>query len=267
MSKKLSDIRQEIDLIDNQVHDLFMRRAALVSSVAAAKKKAGLQIVHPAREAKLMRRLLFRHEGVLPRSTIVRIWRELISSVSLLQTGLSVVVSSASYWDMAKDYFGSQIPMNNVSNTQNALTEVRENGVYFAVMPYPELDEKSPWWVNLFNQNEDDNNNISVVCALPYGRSAKDNKALVISKIDFMPSGDDNSFIGLELASEFSRDLIISHAKNAGLSVINLYGSEHNYLLEVKGFIEELAGLKTSFGSECRYCGMIGGYPIIPNID
>ena len=109
MSKSLEEIRKQIDAIDNQVHDLLMERASLVSSVALAKKESGLQIVQPAREARMMRRLLARHEGPLPKKTIIRIWRELVGSVSLLQTGLNVVISdegdSHTYWDMAKKLF------------------------------------------------------------------------------------------------------------------------------------------------------------------
>ncbi len=262
MSKKLNNIRKEIDIIDDQIHDLFMHRAELVSSVAAAKKKAGLQIVHPAREAKLIRRILSRHKGALPRSTIVRIWRELISSVSLLQTGLSVVVSSDKYWDMAKNYFGSEIPMKKVSNSKNALFEVRENDVYFAVMPWPEPDEDEPWWSNLFNQKEKKGAKLSIICALPYGKH-KELEALIVSMIDFMPSGNDISFIGLELTSELSRDLIITKAKDTGLYVKNLYGYKYHYLLEVKGFIEDTSKLADSFKDNCRYCGVAGGYPVV----
>ncbi len=263
MSKNLNDIRKEIDLIDNQVHDLFMRRATLVSSVAAAKAAAGLQIVHPAREAMLMRRLLDRHSGVLPRSTIIRIWRELIGSVSLMQTGLSVVVSSASYWDMAKNYFGSEIPMSNVSSTQNALKEVRENDVYFAVMPWFETGKDSPWWSSLASKNND----LSVVCALPY--VDKDKKALVVSKIDFMSSGNDISFIGVSLSSNISHDIIAKNAKDAGFDVINISSNNAGdmYILEVNGFVgsaaDEMLALHKYLDGNFLYCGVIGGYPVI----
>ncbi len=267
MSKNLSDIREEIDSIDNQVHDLFMRRADLVSSVSAAKKLAGLQIVHPAREAKLIRRLLDRHSGVLPRSTIVRIWRELISSVSLLQTGLSVVVSSSSYWDIAKNYFGSETPMSNVSSAENALDEVRGNGVYFAVMPWTKSGEDAPWWASLV----DENNDLSIVCALPYGGDISNDskKALVVSKIDFMSSDNDISFIGVSLNNNINRDIIINNAKDAGFEMVNIFSnkSDNMYLLEVKGFVDsssdKMLALCKYLDGNFLYCGVIGGYPVI----
>ena len=75
MSKKLEKIREKIDKLDNQIHDLLMERADLVSDVAAEKRKHNLQIVHPAREAMMVRRLLKRHKSVLPEAAVVRIWR------------------------------------------------------------------------------------------------------------------------------------------------------------------------------------------------
>ncbi len=270
MSKKLSDIRVEIDSIDNQVHDLFMRRAALVGSVAEAKKKEGLQVVHPAREAMMMRRLLSRHDGVLPRSTIVRIWRELISSAQLLQADLNVTISSCAYWDMAKNYFGSEIPMKEASSNQDIIKDMRDGNIHFAVMPWPKHDGENQWWVNLLNQADD--NKISVICALPYGgdMSLYNDKALVISKVDFMPSDDDVSLIGVSLDVNIDSDFIMNCAKDAGLSVLNITSITSNYLIAVKGFVEEdskaLKSLKDAL-DECQYCGVIGGYPVIPNIN
>lgn len=279
MSKKLNEIRVEIDSIDNQVHDLLMQRADLVSSVAQAKKKEGLQIVHPAREAKLMRRLLSRHKAPLPRATVVRIWRELIGSVSLLQAGLSVVVSSdaeegSTYWDMAKNYFGSAIPMKKIQGDVNTIVEVRDGDAYFAVLPWPELVDDSPWWAPFLDQNNEEN--LSIICALPYGHVKIDSdvgrhkRAVVVSKIDFMSSDDDVSFIGVKLGVEASRARIKDAAKASGLSLINLFSGHGSYLLEVEGFHDQdsemISKLQKALGDECLYCKAVGGYPVIPDI-
>ncbi len=286
MSKALGEIREQIDSIDNQVHDLLMERASLVSSVAAAKKKDGLQIVQPAREARMMRRLLNRHHGTLPRMTIVRIWRELVSSVALLQTGFSVVVASSEksnpYWDVAKDYFGSSIPMKKVSGTANALSEVRENGDCFAVLPWPELGEGQPWWKHFLHQPED-RGRLSIICALPYGKNKKSDddsfdRALVVSDIEFLPSDDDVTFIGLELDCDVSRARILSCAEKAGLKLVNIYsesneiqGGDHKvHLLEVLGFMTGadavISSLQSAFEGKCYTVQVLGGYPVVPDI-
>ncbi len=282
--KSLEEIRNEIDHIDNEVHDLFMARASLVSSVARAKRGEGMQIVQPAREARLMRRLLGRHEGLLPRRTIIRIWRELISSVSMLQTGLSVVVADEegySRWDMAKNYFGSSLPMRSVGGVQNAISEVIKDRADFAVMPWPEMDEEKPWWSSLLNYQEGEEP-LSIICALPYDEtealqtSDVADKAVVVSKVSFMPSDMDNSFIALELEAGVSRVSISEKARAAGLDLINMYSAcvAHNNkanicLLLVRGYVpkgdKKLAKFAELLGKTCHYYNAIGGYPVIPD--
>lgn len=284
MSKTLDEIRVEIDSIDNQVHDLLMRRASLVSSVAAAKKKEGLQVVQPAREARMVRRLLSRHKGPLPQATVVRIWRELVGSVSLLQTGLSVAVAANEkgtiYWDMAKNYFGSVVPMRKINGNMNTISSVREDESSFAVIPWPELEDAVPWWTHLFDQQGE---KISIICALPYGAEKQDetavrNRALVLSKIDFLPSDDDMTFLGLELSDEVSRARIMDTADRAGLRGSNLYStpSPHRdkynlHLLEVQGFLtdesERLSRIADMFGDHIRYCAVLGGYPAMQELE
>ncbi len=284
--KTLADIRKEIDRIDDDVHSLLMERASLVSSVAKAKRGNGMQIVQPAREARLVRRLLGQHEGPLPRRTIIRIWRELISSVSLLQTGLTVVVAGDNddgnkRWDMAKNYFGSSLPMRSVGGLQNALSDVTEGRASFAVMPWPEMDDEGvPWWENMLNHQSEEP--LSIICALPYDCTERlqtsdvHDKAVVVSKISFMDSGLDNSFIGLELDAEVSRTRIREYAQDAGLNLVNVYGASaaHNdvarmYLLLVEGYVERdsenLSGFVNRFGEACYHYDAIGGYPVIPD--
>lgn len=284
MTNTLNEIRQKIDAIDNNVHDLLMERAALVSSVAAAKKKDGMQIVQPAREARLMRRLLGRHHGPLPKDTIVRIWRELIGSVQLLQTGLNVAVSADEnadrYWDMAKNYFGSAVPMQKVQGYQNAVAAVRDGDVSFAVLPWPEFDGGSPWWANLLNRNGADT--LSIVCSLPYCdeimvESSDLRRAVVISQIEFLPSDDDITFIALEVDKDISRARVKDVAEKVGIQVHNAYSATLSHAGDVKALLLEVSGfypsgddacsqLKNELGKACYYCDAIGGYPVVPDI-
>lgn len=279
----LSDIRCKIDRIDDKVHDLLMDRASLVSSVAQAKRGDGMQIVQPAREARLMRRLMKRHKEPLPRRTIICIWRELISSVSLLQTGLRVVVADGKgfeRWDMAKNYFGSSLPMRSVGGLQNALSEVTKGSADFVVMPWPEMEEENPWWASLFHRQGDES--LSIICALPYDKtealqtSEVADKAVVVSKISFMDSDNDNSFIGLELDADVSRASISEHAKAAKFDLINMYSapSAHNkeiknHLLLVKGYVGQSSNkayeFVKRFGKACHHYYALGGYPVIPD--
>ena len=79
-SPDLASLRAEIDSIDDAVHDLLMRRAALSARMAASRVKNDSFPYRPGREAGILRRLLARHHPPLPAGTMVRIWREIIAA-------------------------------------------------------------------------------------------------------------------------------------------------------------------------------------------
>lgn len=281
MSEKLNEIRKTIDSLDNQIHDLLMQRADLVTSVSEEKKKSNIPIVQPAREAMMIRRLLKRHRGPLPEAAIIAIWRELVGAVSLLQTGIKVAVSSAPQdahcWDMAKNYFGTVLPMVKSSASMMAIASVRENDANFAVLPWPQDGEHAAWWPFLLNQKED---KMRIVCALPYGVPENQvgailNRALVVSKTDFSPSGEDHSFLALEIDPSVSRARILDVFKSVDLKLLTLntrpgagVGGKNLHFIEVDDYIsdtdKQLERVEEKFAEAGAKCVALGGYPIPP---
>ncbi len=55
--KDLSQIRKEIDAVDDQIADLYVRRMALASEIAETKKAAGDPVTNPAREREIISRM------------------------------------------------------------------------------------------------------------------------------------------------------------------------------------------------------------------
>ncbi len=281
MSEKLKEIRKKIDALDDQIHDLLMERADLVTSVSEEKKKNNIPIVQPAREAMMIRRLLKRHRSPLPEAAIVGIWRELVGAVSLLQTGLKVSVSNSDNesfcWDMAKNYFGTVLPMAKATNALLAVSGVRENEVNFAVVPWPQDGEKTPWWPFLVNQKED---RMRIVCALPYGMPENQvgtmkNRALIVSKTDFAPSGEDHSFLALEIAPSVSRARIMDVFKSVDLKLLTLNTQngagavgKNLHFIEVDDYVPEkdkqLERVEEKFSDAGARCISLGGYPLPP---
>jgi len=283
MSQNVKNIRGQIDSVDNKILDLLMKRAELVIKIGQEKKKSNVQIIQPDREIVMIRRLLERHKGPLPKEAIVRIWRELVGAVSLLQTGLKVCVnvpddsSGLIYWDMAKDYFSSVLPMQKVSNPLGAMAMVREQEATFAVVPWPQDEESNPWWSYLLEESGD--TGMRVVARLPLGDRTEQEpnleyRALVIARLRFDPSGDDRSFIGFELEEDISRGKIIDTIKSLGHEALSLYSCPGNsqgrkfHLLELDSFMDSenelhrkaLDLLEDSKGK----CICIGGYPVPP---
>lgn len=278
MSQTLSDIRKKIDALDDRIHDLLMERADLIVGVTEEKKKNNIPVVQPAREAMMIRRLLGRHCGPLPEATIVGIWRELVGAVSLLQTGLKVSVSPENYcWDMAKNYFGSVLPMVRATNTMMAIASLREGDANFAVLPWPHDGEQSAWWPFLVNQKE---NRMRIVSALPYGSGEKQfntiqDRALVVSRTNFSPSGEDHSFLALEIAPSVSRARVVDVFKTVGLELLTLntrpsegLGGQNLHFIEVNNYVAEddpqLVAIEEKFADSGARCIALGGYPVPP---
>ncbi|MEM7618031.1 MAG: chorismate mutase [Pseudomonadota bacterium] len=281
-SKELDAIRKKIDTLDNKIHETLIERAELVLKIGEEKRKNNIEVVQPAREARMIRRLLQRHRGALPEMAVVRIWRELVGAVSLLQTGLKVTVAESEedpvYWDLAKDYFGSCLPMTRADSVFSAIKAVQEGRVTFAVVPYPTGMVKETdallWWECLSAGSD---NALSVSVRLPHGDDPEmenpTHKALVISKSGFDSSDDDHSFIYIECDPSISRGRIAETAEEAGLKPVGLTskpdgGDVRKHFLEVKGFVydenEAIEQIKEALGTDKTAIFCVGGYPVPP---
>jgi chorismate mutase / prephenate dehydratase len=221
----LDDLRRRIDEIDDQLHDLVMERATIVEAVAASKKETRTPAVRPGREAQILRRLVQRHRGGFPRPVLVRLWREIFSGAVMMQGEFAVAVSALEempdYWDIARDHFGSQTPMIAFHSLGEVLRSLAEGRVAAAVLPLPAEGEREPWWPLLAHSRAAAPR---IFARLPFGgrgnaRGDGGLDALAIGHGDPDPTGDDRSFVALELAGELSRARLIAALKDAGLTV------------------------------------------------
>ncbi len=221
-SKSLAELRAELDGIDDAVHDLLMRRAEVVEQVGRLGAK-GRVALRPGREAAIVRRLLARHHGGLPRRAVVRIWRELLTATTAMQGAHGVAVCETDpgnpYVQCAREHFGALTPMRVHRSPAQAINEVSEGRVTAALLPMPAEDEPpgAAWWIALLHR---DDPRIHVVARLPFWGARPDGaprvEALVVTTIPPDPSGRDRSLIGLELPLEMSRARLGSVLANAG---------------------------------------------------
>src|SRR5437764_5114703 len=87
----LSDLRREIDRIDETMHRLLMERGEIIDRLIAAKQSQETgSAFRPAREAEMMRRLVERHQGLLPLDTAENIWRVIIATFTFVQAPFCV---------------------------------------------------------------------------------------------------------------------------------------------------------------------------------
>src|ERR1700686_3983761 len=220
----LDDLRRRIDQIDDQLHDLIMQRAEIVESVARAKKRGGIATVRPGREAALLRRLVERHRGPFPRTVLVRLWRELISGAISVQGEFAVAVHAPGalpdYWDLARDHFGSHMPMQAFHSAGEVLRALSEGRAAVGVLPMPAEGESAPWWPLLTASGA---TAPRVIARLPFaGRGnarGENTNALVMGYAEFDPTGPDRSFLAFELQGDLSRARLIGALNDAGLAV------------------------------------------------
>lgn len=86
----LTEIRQQIDTIDDQLIALLNDRAELVHEVGEIKKKDGLEIYAPEREEQLLQALVAKSKGRLPEKSIRAIYREIMSAALALEEDLGI---------------------------------------------------------------------------------------------------------------------------------------------------------------------------------
>ena len=198
---QLAALRREIDSVDTQLHDLLMQRTELAVKVGEVKARAqpigrtpseGAKFVRPAREAKILRRLITRHKGKLPKAVMVRMWREMISALLQVEGPFVVAVytppEEPGYWDIARDHYGCRVPILGFDRLNHAISAVLEGQATVAVLPLPHEGDRDPWWRRIAVKQPKVPH---VIARLPFGdpgnQRGRGLQALVIGTTGFTP--------------------------------------------------------------------------------
>ena len=207
----LSKLRQDIDRIDSELHDLIMERAALMDAISAAKKASSNQafFLRPGREAHIQRRLWDRHKSNFPLVSLLRMWREMINGMTSLQTDLKVSFYPGDrpdrFTNLVSNQFGSTIPLISETSPEQAFNRLESGEVTAAVIPVPNNAELASWWQD-FSAMRD---SFSVIMRLPFVRAgniwptAADDQleALVLSRGKPEQSGEDYTLLAANLSN------------------------------------------------------------------
>ena len=219
----LQGLRDEIDAVDDALHDLLMRRGEVVARVAAL-RQAGKIAFRPGREADIVRRLLGRHSGALPRAGIVRLWRELFAATTSTQVGLAISVcettADGACIALAREHFGALTPVRAHRTATEAIAEVRAGRATVAVLPMP-VEAESPqaaWWTTLLHGEQP---RIHVVARLPFWALRPEGvpaaQALVVAASAPDASSSDRSLLGFEMPPDIGRARLAAAFAAVGL--------------------------------------------------
>lgn len=226
----LDSLRQEIDRIDNGIHDLLMERAGIVDAIGRVKASGGTATVHPGREAAILRRLFQRHHSPLPFRAVAAIWREIISAFTTLQSPFSVAVHAPETapnmmdpqqtWSLARDYFGAMTPLIMHQTPSQVLRTLTEHQAAFAVLPQIAEDELDPWWRQLVTH---DPAAPRIVAKLPVTiGTATGPEAYILSCQHPTIETVERSYIAIELPTDTSRARLRAGFSAAGLNCLAL---------------------------------------------
>jgi chorismate mutase len=271
----LDDLSREIDGIDDAIHDLLMRRTALVERIAEG-GQAGLPM-RPAREATILRRLAARHAGPLPQGALVRMWREMMSAQARLSSPFAVAVHAPEdrrgFWDIARDHFGSSTPMTAVNSPAAALRAVSDGSASVAVVPVPEEEDPDPWWRFLMSADPETPRVVARLPFLPRGPvPGGEADALAIAAVPHEPTGDDRTLLGLELVQDLSRGRLKDAIEACGLATVGIRswfgrgGEGSLHMVEIADFLgpgdRRLAALSAALGEALARATPLGGYAV-----
>ncbi|MFQ5784592.1 MAG: chorismate mutase [Alphaproteobacteria bacterium] len=275
----LEPLRREIDAIDDQMHDLLMRRAGIVEKISEVKNRESAgAYMRPAREVTILRRLIDRHSGRFPATVVVRIWREMVAATTRLQGDLTVAVNapekSVGYWDLARDHYGSGTAMTLHRLAGPVIRAVVDGAATVGVLPLPREGDDDPWWRMLIAGGERMPRIVSRLPFIENGRGRFENlAALAIARIDYERTGDDISLVAVEVDAELSRARVRDAFVAGGLAAdaIAAWQDRENpqsrmHLMEIADYVDagdpRLAAVETGFGERVVRMVALGGYAV-----
>ncbi len=281
-SPALDRERRRIDAIDDQLQDLLRQRAEVVLEIArlkahALKNAAGDGWYRPTREALVLRRLLARHRGPLPKTVMVRLWREILGAALRLQTDFRAAAfrpaDGPGTSELARDHFGGAVPLALFSTPSQVVAQVADGKAQVGIVPLPQADEAQPWWPSLARQASGGQR---IVARLPFAQAdeksgARSGEGLVVAVAKTEPTGRDRTLVALEGTATLSRARLREALDAAGLPPAYLIadlsaagaGKSH-YLADLSGHLgaddARLASLKTTLDGQVVSIVAIGAY-------
>jgi chorismate mutase len=220
----LCELRDEIERIDDEIHDLLMRRAAIAAALAPRPEGDGAAaLATPAERARILRRILGRHQGDLPLRSVAHIWSEIMAAGSRRPRALHVCAGDQAvlYRDLARVYFGSLAPITSHGSALAAVQACAadESGA-IGVLPWAESGEEgASWWAHLAPAGKP---GARIVARLPFvqndGGEPPFPWAFAIGGFEQEPTGNDTTLLLLETEGELSRTRLQSFLQQTGFN-------------------------------------------------
>jgi chorismate mutase len=164
----LTDLRREIDRIDEEMHRLLIERGEIIDRLIAVKRtQESGSAFRPAREAEMMRRLVERHRGILPLDTAESILRVIISTFTYVQAPYAVhadlTPGDAAMRDTARFHFGFTVPFVAHLGAAGVVAAVAASKGDLGLVPASAVAGAGPWWSALEGEDKP-----KIIARLPF---------------------------------------------------------------------------------------------------
>ena len=138
---KLPEIRQQIDILDEQILKLLNARAELVHEVGELKRSEGLEIYAPEREEQVYRSLVERNAkigGRLPDPAVRAVYREIMSASLALEKDLRIAYlgpEATFTHQAARTKFGASVKYASEASIADVFNAVVRGRADYGVVP------------------------------------------------------------------------------------------------------------------------------------
>ena len=142
--KKLQQLRDQIDQIDDQLLDLFNRRAACAVTVAEVKRTASespgdaIDFFRPDREAQVIQRIKSNNQGPLSDDEVGRLIREVMSACLALEQPLKIAYlgpEGTFTQTAALKHFGHSVSTVPMSSIPDVFSSVESGHADYGLVP------------------------------------------------------------------------------------------------------------------------------------
>lgn len=137
---KLAEIRNRIDLIDEQIQELITERARCAGEVAEVKQQSNEEVIfyRPEREADILRKVQSRNQGPLSNEEMARLFREIISTCLALEEVLKIAYlgpEGTFTQSAALKHFGHAVETMPLPAIDTVFREVESGSAHYGVVP------------------------------------------------------------------------------------------------------------------------------------
>lgn len=278
---ELRVLRDRIDTVDRQIHQLLNDRARLAQGVAEVKERyreGGETPVfyRPEREAQVLRAVMARNEGPLPDQAVARLFREIMSVCLALEQPMRAVFlgpEGTFTQQAAQKHFGQAVHCQALPSLEQVFSEVEQGSAHYAVVPIESED------AGLIRHTLDLFRRFGLyICgevelAPEAAAQATDRcpRFLVVGREAIGPSGDDKTSLLLICRDEpgVLHDLLSPfHRRNISLTRLDTRSSgEHDwkmlFYIDFEGYREDPAVIEllTELGGLDIEVKFLGSYP------